>query len=322
MTDTRIAPLPMAPDLRVRPWAGDRLAPADRKIGEAWLAGPASTVAAGPFAGRSLDDLAHELGTDLVGTRGLVHGRGGFPVLVKLIDAAEWLSIQVHPDDEEALAIEGEPGIGKSEAWLVLDSAPDAALLLGPRAGVAPRDLVDALGTAALPDLLARIPVSAGDCIDVPAGTLHAIGPGVFVYEIQQPCDITYRAWDWGRTDRTVHTQQSKAVTDGAAAGRIERAPAEERSRIVAASPFFTARQLLLTAGGTDAATDGTSPHVITLLDGEAELHVAGAAGGTAPGATLRLAPHDTVVLPAVLGAYRLVAAGAGTARAVVATVP
>jgi mannose-6-phosphate isomerase len=319
MTDHRLAPLRMAPDLRVRPWAGDRLAPADAQIGEAWLAGPASTVLGGPHEGRSLDELAAAVGADLVGTRGLVHGRGGFPVLVKLLDAAEWLSVQVHPDDEEAFAIEGAPGIGKSEAWLVLDSAPDAALLLGPRAGVPAAELIDALGTAALPDLLERIHVASGDCIDVPAGTLHAVGPGAFVYEIQQPSDITYRAWDWGRTDREVHTEKSRAVTDPTARGRIERAPHPERSRVVASSPFFTAHQVLLggPAGAArpadlSAGTDGRSPHVVTLLDGEADL-VAGEAA-------LHLLPHDTVVLPAAMGEYRLVAAG--TARAVVATVP
>lgn len=312
MTDARFAPLRMAPDLRVRPWAGDRLAAADAHIGEAWLAGPASLVADGPHAGRSLDALAADLGTDLVGSRGLIHGRGGFPVLAKLIDAAEWLSVQVHPNDAQALEIEGEPGIGKSEAWLVLDAAPGAALLLGPRADVAPADVIAALGTAALPEVLARIDVAPGDCVDVPAGTLHAIGPGVFVYEIQQPCDITYRAWDWGRTDRTVHTEQSRRVTDPLAAGSVHRAPRVEPAAIVASSPFFVARQLLLGGDSIHAATDGATPHVITLLEGTAELV-------TAHGA-LRLAPYDTVVLPAVQGDYRLDAAG--YARAVVASVP
>lgn len=312
MTDVRLAPLRMAPDLRVRPWAGDRLAPADAHIGEAWLAGPASLVADGPFAGRSLDALAAELGTDLVGTRGLVHGRGGFPVLVKLIDAAEWLSVQVHPNDAQALDIEGEPGIGKSEAWLVLDASPDAALLLGARTDVPSADVIAALGTAALPDVLTRIDVAPGDCVDVPAGTLHAIGPGVFVYEIQQPCDITYRAWDWGRTDRTVHTEQSRRVTDPLATGSLHRVSRAEPAAVVASSPFFSARQLLLGGGSVHAETDGATPHVVTLLDGTAELV-------TAHGA-LRLAANDTVVLPAVHGAYRLDAAG--FARAVVASVP
>jgi len=302
----------MAPDLRVRPWAGVRLAPADSSIGEAWLAGPASRVEGGPLAGRSLDELAAELGARLVGTRGLVHGRGGFPVLVKIIDAAHWLSIQVHPDDAQALALEGPPGIGKAEAWLALDAAPDATLLLGPRPDVEPERLLAALGTAALPDLLQRVEVAPGDRVDVPAGTLHAIGPGVLVYEIQQPCDITYRAWDWGRTDRTMHTERSRVVTDPAARGSLVRATRGESSAVVASSPFFTAHRLVLGHGSAAAATDGRSPHVITLLDGSADLV-------TSTG-TLSLAPHDTVVLPAGLGDYRL--EGTNGAHAVVATVP
>lgn len=312
MTDPRTTPLRMAPDLRVRPWAGSRLAPASEHIGEAWLAGPASRVLDGPAAGRTLDELAAAMGVDLVGTRGLVHGRGGFPVLVKLIDADEWLSVQVHPDDAQALAIEGEPGIGKSESWLVLDAGADAAILLGPAPDATPDTVLAALGTDALPDVLARVEVAPGDRIGVPAGTLHAIGPGVFVYEIQQPCDITYRAWDWGRTDRTVHTEQSRAVTDPTARGTYHRSQHGEHAGVVASSPFFRALQVVLGGSRTGASTDGRSPHVVTIVDGVVEL-------ATAAG-TLRLSPYDTVVLPAALGEYHLDAAG--FARAVVATVP
>ena len=312
MTDLRTTPLRMAPDLRVRPWAGVRLAAADRHIGEAWLAGPASRVAGGAADGRTLDELAAAMGTDLVGSRGLIHGRGGFPVLVKLIDAAEWLSIQVHPNDAQALAIEGEPGIGKSESWLVLDAGADAAILLGPAADVSPERVIAAIGTADLPDVLARVHVVPGDRISVPAGTLHAIGPGVFVYEIQQPCDITYRCWDWGRTDRTVHTDKSRLVTDPAARGRVDRSPHGQLTGVVASSPYFSALQLLLGGDSQHRATDGRTPHVITMLEGSAEV-VAG-------DGAVRLALHDTVVLPASLGAYRVDAAG--DARVVVATVP
>lgn len=312
MTDLRTTPLRMAPDLRVRPWAGARLAPAADRIGEAWLAGPASRVLDGPAAGRTLDDLAAAMGTDLVGTRGLVHGRGGFPLLIKLIDADQWLSVQVHPDDAQAFAIEGEPGIGKSESWLVLDAGADAAILLGPAPDVEPEAVLTALGTDALPDVLARVEVAPGDRIGVPAGTLHAIGPGVFVYEIQQPCDITYRAWDWGRTDRTVHTQQSRAVTDPTARGTFHRSHHGEHAGVVASSLYFRALQVVLGGSGSAATTDGRSPHVVTIVAGAAELT-------TAAGA-VHLSPYDTVVLPATMGEYRLDAAG--YARAVVATVP
>jgi mannose-6-phosphate isomerase len=312
MTDPRLAPLRMAPDLRVRPWAGDRLAPADAHIGEAWLAGPWSAVADGPFAGRTLGDLAGELGEALIGTRGAIHGRGGFPVLVKLIDAAEWLSVQVHPNDPQALAIEGEPGIGKAEAWLVLDAAPDAALLLGRRTDSDPEAVRAAIGTAGLMDLLERFPIRAGDCLDVPAGMLHAIGPGAFVYEIQQPCDITYRVWDWGRTDRTLHVEQTRRVTDPAMVGAVTHVPTDAHDAVVASSPFFTARQVVVGGAGLEHATDGVSPHVVTLLDGAAEL--------VTDQGVERLAPYETFVVPAALGSYRL--DGSGTARAVIATVP
>lgn len=310
--DVRLAPLTIAADLRVRPWAGQRLAPADRHIGEAWLAGPWSTVATGPFAGCSLDDLARELGGDLVGSRGLVHGRGGFPVLVKLIDAAEWLSVQVHPDDAQAAELEGMPGIGKAEAWLVLDAAPGTELLLGARPDVRGADLIAALGSADLPDLLQRIPVRPGDCLDVPAGTIHAIGPGAFVYEIQQPSDITYRVWDWGRTDRAIHVEQTRRVARPDARGAVKHVAAEAQLAVVAASPHFTARQVVLGDGVVGCATDGRSPHVVTVLDGIAEMR-------TTHGA-MPIGAWETVVLPAAAGDYVL--DGPTGARAVVAEVP
>jgi mannose-6-phosphate isomerase len=302
----------MAPDLRVRPWAGARLAPADAHIGEAWLAGPWSAVADGPFAGRTLGELAGVLGEALIGSHGTLHGRGGFPVLVKLIDAAQWLSVQVHPNDAQALEIEGEPGIGKAEAWLVLDADPDAALLLGRRAEADPGEVHTAIGTSRLMDLLQRIPIRSGDCLDVPAGMLHAIGPGAFVYEIQQPCDITYRVWDWGRTDRTVHVEQTRRVTDPSMMGAVTHVPRDAQDAVVASSPFFTARQVMAGGAGVELATDGTSPHVVTLLDGAAEL--------VTDRGVERLGPYETIVVPAALGSYRL--DGSGTARAVIATVP
>src|SRR5690606_17250232 len=157
--------------------------------------------------------------------------------------------------------------------------------------------LMAALGTGELPELLERIEIAPGDCLDVPAGTLHAIGPGAFVYEIQQPSDITYRVWDWGRTDRTIHIEQTRRVTDPQARGSIHRVPVAEHAAIVASSPFFTARQLLLGGRSLPDTTDGRSPHVVTLLEGAAELV-------TDHGA-LRMAAYDTVVVPAGHGAYR-----------------
>lgn len=314
MPDAPARPLRVMPDPRSRPWAGTRLGPPEASIGELWLAGGASVVADGPDHGRTLDALARERGAAFVGSRGLPLGRGGFPLLAKLIDAAAWLSIQVHPDDAAALRLEGPPGIGKTESWLVLEAGPEAAVLLGPAPGVGPEDLRDAVGTADLPQRLLRVPVRAGDRVGVPAGTLHAVGPDLLVYEVQQPSDITYRAWDWGRTDRTIHLDQTRAVMDATAAGTVEGDVRDAPDGVAAASPFYVVHHVAPAAGGVSTrATDDTSPHVITVLEGEVEV--------IAAGGSMALGRWGTAVLAANAGGYRL-EAGATPARVLVASVP
>ncbi len=215
------APLFLEPSFHERPWGADRLA--DRfgydvppgRIGECWGIsghpnGPA-TVRSGPHAGRTLADVWS-------GDREFFGGgpaEGGFPLLAKFLDAADWLSVQVHPDDEQALELEGEPR-GKAECWYVVDAAPGAELVLGhtARDGKELAALVDA---GRWDDLLLRRPVSAGDFVHVPSGTVHAVGPGLLVYELQQSCDTTYRVWDHDRRDaegrlRELHLDKAKRV--------------------------------------------------------------------------------------------------------------
>lgn len=319
MTDAITAPLVLAPQLCARPWAGARLAPASRGIGESWLTGPSSTVVVGPGEGHALDELVSRWGEALVGSHGAVLGRGRrFPVLIKLIDTSAWLSVQVHPDDAQALVLEGEPGIGKSESWVVLDAGPRAELMVGRDALVAPEAIRAAIGSEALLALLWRVRPSVGDRVTVAPGTLHALGPDLLVYEIQQPSDITYRVWDWGRVGRELHVDQTRAVVDPSVVGRLD-PPVDPASHdsIVARSPFYVARRILLGAGDgasrLDLATDGTTPHVITVVDGAAE--VAGRSG------TVPAALWGSVVVAASAGEYA-VQAQDGPATILIASVP
>lgn len=165
--------------------------------------------------GRPLDELLREGGTDMRGTR----VGETFPLLVKLIHARVRLSVQVHPDD--AYAARHENGkLGKTEAWVVLYAAPDARLVYGIQPGVAREELARAaMSGAALEDCLRWVPVSPGDALFIPAGTVHAIGEGILLYEIQQSSDLTYRFWDWGWRDaqgkpRALHLQKALDVSD------------------------------------------------------------------------------------------------------------
>ena len=121
--------------------------------------------------------------------------------LVKLLDVQDRLSVQVHPDDALASALHGAGSLGKHEAWIILEAAPDAHLLLGRDTNVEPARVDAALETGEdVAPLLARVAVSSGDVLDVPPGTLHALMPGLLVWEVQQPSDLTYRVSDWGET--------------------------------------------------------------------------------------------------------------------------
>ena len=179
-------------------------------MGELWLAGPDSLVAT-ESGERTLDALAADLGEALVGSRGMALLGPRFPLLAKLIDAGDWLSLQVHPDDALARDLYGPGAIGKTEAWLVIDADPDAQLVTAPAADIDEAVLRAAIaaGTASHRHCH-RQPAVPGETLLIRAGTLHAIGAGAFVYEIEQPSDLTFRISDWGRpTGRTLHVAEA-----------------------------------------------------------------------------------------------------------------
>lgn len=136
---------------------------------------------------------------------------GDYPLLVKVIQADDTLSIQVHPDDDWAVKLEGEGNRGKTECWYVLDAAPDAKLVYGIKEGYSNDVLAKAITDNTLEDYLEFVNVKAGDFIYIPAGTVHAIGAGLRLMEVQQSCDLTYRLYDWGR-GREVHIEKGLAV--------------------------------------------------------------------------------------------------------------
>ncbi len=217
-------PLRPIPFRSVRPWAGGRLGAPGEDIGELWLAGPGSIVdvagageagagGTGSASPMTLDELAAAVGPALVGERGMRLLGPRFPLLVKVIDAAEWLSLQVHPDDALAAELYGEGQLGKAEAWLVLDAEPGATLVTGPRLGLAEADLRAAIRDGVVDrEHCDERPCLPGDALMLRAGTMHAIGPGTFVYEIEQPTDRTFRMSDWGRpatAERPLHVAES-----------------------------------------------------------------------------------------------------------------
>lgn len=233
-------PLLIAPRYDERIWGGHNLArrlgkpaPPDRKIGESWEVYGQNSVANGAYAGRTIGTLRAELGRDPLG--GHVSPAAAFPVLTKLLDAQDVLSVQVHPDDRFAQQLEGQPN-GKTGCWYVIYTAPGAALTYGFARATDPDEYARLVAEGTLDQVLRQMPVRQGD-VALPAGMVHAIGAGIILYEVQQTSDITYRSYDWNRRDASGQARAGRR--QGAAGARLpaqhagtgtDAVPAQERT--------------------------------------------------------------------------------------------
>jgi mannose-6-phosphate isomerase len=262
-------------------------------VGEAWLTGPACVANDGPYAGMTLASIATEHAGELLGSETEEHE---FPLLVKLLFPDAKLSVQVHPNDEEAAAL--GIGRGKTECWYVLESAPGATVACGLKAGATLDALRAAIADGTAEELLEHLPVSKGDMVFVDAGTVHAIGPGVTILEIQQTSDTTYRLYDYGRP-RELHLEKGLAVSKTSTrAGKVVPKPIEvgghAGTRIIE-EQYFTVDSFTLHAGDTlDLADANGKPHCLTALYGDAEI------------------ASDDVRIPLPAGTSVIVPAGAG----------
>ena len=214
-------PFKFSPIYKTRAWGGNTIynnfledAPSDSNIGEAWLLSgledDMTEVSNGFLEENAINELTEVYMGEIVGDK--VYDKFGheFPVLVKLIDAKERLSVQVHPNNE--LAASRHSAYGKSELWYVIDSSEDGVLYIGFKKGVTKDKYLAALESGNIEELLNRVKVTKGDIYYIPAGTVHSIGAGVMIAEIQQTSDITYRIFDWNRKSsegepRSLHTE-------------------------------------------------------------------------------------------------------------------
>jgi mannose-6-phosphate isomerase len=240
-------PLLMLPGFDPRPWGTRDLSPIypnhqfAEKIGEAWLTGDDCKVANAPFAGKTLSQLSQQYQRDLVGEAARDAKR--FPLLAKFLFPHEKLSVQVHPDDEQARRV-GQPW-GKTECWYVAHANPGSQIALGLRAGTTVAQFQQAIQEKRAEELLNWLDVHAGDMIYVAGGTVHTLGPGSVIVEIQQQSDTTYRLYDYGR-GRELHLKEGMAaVKERTASGKVVRpAPAEihgsnNRHELLVAAPYF-----------------------------------------------------------------------------------
>ncbi len=314
-------PLLLASSLHETIWGGRKLEQAGWKslphgdvlVGESWETEVSTPVQNGVYAGKTLGEVVEILGADLLGTDAIAVFGKRFPLLAKFIDARTKLSVQVHPEDEYASLHEGgKPG--KTECWYILDTEPGASIVHGFRAPSTRAEVQQAIADVRLETLLHEEPVAPGDVIFVPAGTVHAIGGGVLLYELQEYSDITYRLYDYGRLDtlgrpRELHIERSLDVTHYQPSAQIKTRAvtlaetAEYTERCLVASRYFVVREFALRTH-LEAQTQGSCV-ILTSLGADLTLSY-----GHNMAEKTRLTRGQTMVLPASLGSYRLEGTG------------
>jgi len=246
-----------------------------------------------------------------------------FPILTKFIDARDWLSVQVHPTDAYAQRVEHQP-FGKTECWFVLHAEPNAEIVLGWTRDTSREEYERRVADGTLGELLRRIPVKTGDAFYLPSGTLHAIGPGIVVYETQQTSDLTYRIFDWNRLGndgkpRELHVAKAADVLDYRAgtAGALATVtyPWQGCSRTaLICDENFTVERLELGSGGTTTLLTEGRPAIVTALADTIEI--------AHSGGSLRLPCYQSALVPAELDSVTISSVDATAFLCIVPTIP
>jgi mannose-6-phosphate isomerase len=315
-------PLLLEPLLLEKVWGGDRLSrlgkrlPHGKLIGESWEladlgstspsggggAAARSTIVNGDLAGKSLYDAIKLWGRDLVGEIELAPC-GGFPLLVKFLDARENLSVQVHPSPAYARA--HRDAHLKTEAWYILDAEPGSVIYKGLRPGLTREAFAAHIQSGTVVEDLIPVPAIRGECHLLPSGTCHALGAGVLVAEVQTPSDTTFRVYDWGRQGRELHIQQAlECAHFGPAPDATRRREGHAWGRLCRTEYFDLFE--FLTPAPVESVRDYKAPRrpaVLQILEGSARI-----GGIPAPaGATVLVPAYSEATLAAAAGTRILV---------------
>ncbi|MDQ2866317.1 MAG: class I mannose-6-phosphate isomerase [Candidatus Eremiobacteraeota bacterium] len=303
MNDSNIYPYVLQPKETPAIWGGDALVKQfgksgdpNAKIGESWECWDTNSVINGSLAGSTVAQLRERLGEKLLGD---IDPSRPFPVLTKIIDARDSLSVQVHPDDAYAERVEHQPN-GKTECWYVFSAQGKAELILGWTQNTTREEYERRVADGTLGDILRRVPVVAGDAFYLPAGTLHAIGAGIILFETQQASDLTYRIFDWNRTGsdgkpRELHVAKAADVLDYhiGTAGAVDKLAyrLENLDRIgLIADRRFIVERIVASTEPASIAMHGRPAIVMAL---EHPLHVC------ANDVAVKLSAYQTALVPA-----------------------
>jgi mannose-6-phosphate isomerase len=301
-------PFLMLPGFDPRPWGTTNLSPIypnrqfEEKIGEAWLTGDDCKIANGPLMGQTLAQVSKKYQRELVGEAARDAQR--FPLLLKFLFPYEKLSVQVHPDDEQARRVD-QPW-GKTECWYVAHAKPGAQVALGLKPGVTLAQLEKAIHEKHAEELLNWLNVFTGDMIYVCGGTVHTLGPGSVIVETQQQSDTTYRLYDYGRP-RELHLEAGlAAVKLKTTSGKVVRpAPVQisgsnNRQGALVAAPYFVVDMFEMKSAQELNTRDESGKSSVQIL-----VAIEGCGVVEAPGADpVTLAKGDAVVVPASIGKF------------------
>ncbi len=321
-----LAPLALVPQERELIWGGQALvkrygkhASPTASIGESWECFDGNAIASGAFAGRTLAQLRVELGSTLMGA---IDPSAPFPLLTKIIDARQPLSVQVHPGDAYARDVEHQP-CGKTECWYVLEAEPDAKIVLGWNRDTTRAEYLERVRDGSLGELLREIPAKPGDVFHLPAGTMHAIGAGIVLFETQQTSDLTYRIFDYNRKGpdgkpRPLHVEKAADVLNYRASttGALRHLTYEQAGltrTVLVADERFTVERITLETHPCEIDLEGV-PLVVFALKRSVRL----AAGGV----ELRLQPYQSAVVPAAAGSVTVWSGGEDERAQIVTSAP
>lgn len=307
----KLYPFTFEPILKERIWGGTKLKDLLHKnstsdsTGESWelsaVPTDVSVVANGIFKGKNLNELIQQFPEELLGKSVLNRFGEQFPLLFKYLDAREDLSIQLHPND--ALAAKRHNSLGKTEMWYVMQADKDARIIVGFKKDSSKDEYLQHIQDKKLLTILNEVPVKKGDVFFLETGTIHAIGAGILLAEIQQTSDVTYRIYDFDRLDaegntRELHIDLSlDAINYQSKSSQINYPKEENKSNIVIECPFFNTRLIPLN-GHLSIEKANDSFVVFMCTDGSFDLHVASV--------TYHYTTGDTVLLPAIFTQFTI----------------
>ena len=296
-----LTPFKLTPTYRDYVWGGKRLRPEADVTAEAWIVYEEDKVADGQYAGKTLAEVVEREGEALLGSKAVTLTGKRFPLLIKLLDCARWLSLQVHPNDEQAEQLEGPGYFGKTEAWYVVEAEKGAQLISGFHSGVTREDIQKAVGKKDILDIVENRKVKTGDTIFIAPGTIHALGSGLLIYEVQQSSDLTYRVYDWDRPvtgTRKLHIEESMAVLDPDCAGNILPTgpnPLPGRKELVSCK-YFRLELVTGRSGTVPVDIQGESFSALTVLNDSITIH--------GEDWSFELCALKTLLIPAICGKY------------------